>query len=182
MNKRIAIIASILVLGCSLRAQSTNPPALPNLNVNFLTNLPAASNFTAASFGVSAGLIDKNGQVENLLKVDYYPKANYILSLEIQNGPASSVLDSGSFWAGVRKPWTSADIYTQLGVRRTWETGATGTRPSFQGGWLLGAGWVPMDGSHLNFNCELAFLTSPVGNTWKQAPQAEIRLLANWKF
>ncbi len=171
------------MLGCWMFAvsglsQTNTPPpppslpAAPFLTLDFLTNLPTASSYPAATIGANVGVLLRNGAVENELKLDAYVHTNFMFSVALQNAPSSAVVDSLSVFGGYRKAWTSAEVYSQVLVRRTWSQNA-GDRPSWQAGGALGASWLPMTGGHFSLGAEARLLTSPTGSALNTRPSGE---------
>lgn len=176
---RISLILTILSLGVLISpAQSITTniplPAIPGLNLDILTNMPTSTNFATASFAVDAGVIARSSTVENALKLDTYWKTNWMLSAEMQFNPSTSVvMDSASIMGGYRKPWTSAEVYAEVGGRRTWSTDITGVHPTFQGLGLIGASARPITGNPMLSFVELRFLTSATGSVLNTKPSVE---------
>jgi len=174
------LLSVALLLGCggvAARAQTAPPaPVLGNLPVpislDALSNLPIVTNFSAMTFGIETGVATKNGQVANFIKGDWYYRTNWMTSAEIQNAPVATVLNNAAVYFGYRKVYNNAEIYGQLGGRRTFSTASE--RPSFQGGALLGASWYPMTGGRFAITASVFFGTDPskpLGNS----PNTEIR-------
>ena len=172
--KILALIALSLALCGLVRAQTNVPLSIP-VNLDFLTNIPTTTNYQTAVAAVEVGALLKNGQVENMLKVDGYYKTNWIVSLEIQNAPVATVIDSFTLYGGYRKAWVNAEVYAELGCRRTFTTTSYGGVPSWQGVALLGASWVPMTGGKWSLFAEGAATTAPTGDIFSTAPGAEMR-------
>jgi hypothetical protein len=157
-------------------AETPDPTPLPAagfINLDFLTNIPTAGSYLDSRFAVGAGVLLRNGSVENELKADCYFRTNWVLSAAIQNAPSATVVDSFTVFAGYRKAWAGAEVYGQALVRRTWALNA-GDRPGYQAGALLGASWTPMSGGHFSLGTEARLLTSPNGPALGTRPAAEL--------
>lgn len=179
-------LISLLFLACALpvMAQTTNgpttnvPPAtslfwIPGFNLDFLTNLPTASGFDTAHFGITAGVVTKDANVLNNLKGDIYIHTNWMFSAEIQNAP--NLIDNASIYFGYRlTPTPNHEMYAQVLGRRTLSTDASGTPPGWQGGISVGYGFTPMSGGKLQIITEARMLTSPHGSIFSKSPPTEV--------
>lgn len=146
---------------------------IPGISLDFLTNLPTASGFDTAKYGVGAGVAAKNGEVLNSLKGDLYLHTNWMISLEIQNAP--NVLNNAGLLAGYRliaKP--SQELFVQGLIRRTLVTDAGGTQPGTQGGLSIGYGFNVMTGGKMVSCTEFRMLTSPHGPVLTSTPPGEV--------
>jgi hypothetical protein len=185
MKKTLCCLLTIIALGVfNLQAQ-TNAPVAPPINVfpislDGLTNLPSASGFDTANFGLDAGVLVKSAGLENSLKLDAYWHTNWMGSVEILNAPSASVVDALALHFGYRKAWHSSELYGQVGARRTWST--TDAKPAFQGIGLVGASWVPVTGGTWWLSGEARLLTSPTGPTFNTKPQNEFVLFVARRF
>jgi hypothetical protein len=157
MNKLALIILSAVALRSTpLSAQEILPfshPTTPSLqlcqsspsapDISSLTNIPSAGSFTNVTLELSAGTVmHGQGSFENVLDLRYLFAGHWFVGAEIQNSSASSLVDSAGLFAGARKAFDTAELYAQVGVRRTWVNGAQG-RPAWEilaGG---GAAWRP---------------------------------------
>lgn len=168
-----------LVSAFAATAQTTNstptqaPFAIPGINLNFLTNIPTVQDFTKMKIGLETGVASQNSVVANYIKGDYYLGTNWMLSGEIQNAPVSTTIESASIYAGYRKVWANAELYTEVGARRNF-AGDGDVIPSYQSGALFGASWIPMTGGNMALTASLGVWTSP-NAAFSQKPNTEIR-------
>lgn len=177
------ILSLILALSCfTAVAQTTNnipqsiatPPSF--LSMDFLTNLPTATNFQTAKIGIGIGVLERSGEFENFIKADLYVKTNWLFSAEIQNSPSDTIVDSFALYGGYRKAWPNAELAIELGPRKTFTTDATGTHPNWQGVMLLDAAWLPMTGGKFMLTAGLEFATSQRGNIFNERPSMAVRI------
>lgn len=190
MKIKLAIIGLSLIAGMAITASaqtnSTNfahitpppPPTaglfnIPGISLDFLTNLPTASGFDTAKFGVEAGVVAKNTEILNSLKGDLYLHTNWMISLEIQNAP--NVLNNASVYFGYRlmaKP--SQELFAEAFARRTLVIDAAGTPPGTQGGLSVGYSFNVMTGGKFVSSTEARIMTSPHGPVLSSSPPAEL--------
>ncbi len=132
----------------------------------------------AAKFGLGVGLATSD-QLANVIKADIYIQTNWMVSGEIQNGAVAGVVENLSLLFGYRQAWVSAEMWGQLGARRTFET-PDGSPARFQGLFSLGGAWLPMNGGKLMIYGEARLLTPKTGNAFQRQPPGE--LIAGTKF
>lgn len=133
------------------------PPALCQIpgpggtNID-LSNLPQAASFTNVSLDISIGtVIHSATSVENVISIRKMlgSAGTFFVGAEIENSTASTVVDSFGGFFGVRKAFDAAEIYAQVGARRTWITSADG-KPQWQIFGGVGAAWRPIQNGVLS--------------------------------
>ena len=128
-----------------------NAPSLP-INIptvgDAITNLPSASSFTNAQFELNIGTRANQLNVENVISLQYNFVPSFFVQGEIQNGPASTVIDVAGLNIGARKAWDTAEIYGFFGGRRDW-IAVGGGKPAWEVVFGGGAKWRPVDGTGL---------------------------------
>lgn len=159
-------------------APSPIPPLIPAafINLDFMTNLPLQGDLTKAQFGIGAGMLLKNGTVENETKLDVYFKTNWVASASEQNAPAGSVIDSFSVHFGYRKAYPNAEVMAQILGRKNFGTLSLAnafTPASWQGGVSLDANWLPISGGKVFAGTSFKFLTASQGNVFKKPVEFE---------
>jgi hypothetical protein len=157
-----------LLFAPPVKAQTVDSLPIP-ISLNFMTNIPTVTNFASATIGLETGVATQSGSTANYIKGDVYFKTNFMASVEIQNAPVSTVLESASVYFGYRKVYSNAELYAQLGGRRT-----ITVTPSWQGGLLIGASWYPITGGKVAITASSAFWSSASG-AFKSAPSWELR-------
>lgn len=159
----------------------TNMPApagdflgIPGANISTLLNkLPSASGFDTVKYSIELGVVTKNEEVLNSVKLDYYVKTNWMLGVEIQNAPG--ILNNASVFGGYRLQVTpSQATWVQALVRRTLVKDAAGTPPGTQAGLSVGYGMAPTDGGKVQIFTEGRLLSSPHGGFFTSKPPAEL--------
>lgn len=149
--KRITSLLLAAALGLSLlsaRAQLT--PSPENTISNLVANVPQAATFADAKLELSIGTVmHGTASFENSVGLRYNITQSFFVGAEVQNGPASTVIDSAAAFFGVRKAFDNAEIYAQAGARRSWITAADG-RPAWE--FLVGGGaaWRPVQSGFLS--------------------------------
>lgn len=178
------ILLCLLSAGLSLAQCVTahaQSPGIPNPS-DVLTNVPSASSFTNATLEVSVGAVmHGSSSFENSLSLRYNIGKTFFAGGEIQNGPASSVVDSAGLFVGVRKAFDTAEVYGQIGGRRTWISSPDG-RPAWEclvGG---GAAWRPVQGDGVLSKFALFTEVFFVGSQHSMRPEAETRAGVRYLF
>jgi hypothetical protein len=163
----------------------TNDPVLPPpgpLDFNWLTNLPAQTNFQLMKFEFSIAPLVKNGELENENYLRAFFKTNYALGLSLGISPSTAVINRLTLQGGYRYTWPNAEILAQGLVRRNWATDLANTHPSWQGGAGLEANWTPMTDSKWKIGMFFDLLTADHGNVFKQPPALEWGPKLTWGF
>jgi hypothetical protein len=191
--KTLGLIASIIcstLLGCveHAPAQSTTTNTTPTVaslavpfSLDMLTNMPMATNVSQSTFGVNAGVLVKNGNLENFVAADCYVKTNWIFTGEIQNAPISSVVDSWNLAGGYRKAWQNADLSLQVAAQRNLSADAV-NKPSWQGALEIKAAWQPLSGTRILTTLEFDLLTASHGSFFNSSPQTVLKAGMGLRF
>lgn len=105
------------------RAQTNPPPpSTGNPAIDGLANIPN-STFLDATWTVQVGVVLNNnstgtgaGLLENRVELGYIFHTNFFVWGAIQNNAGSGILNLGGGGLGLRKAWSTAEVYGKLGV------------------------------------------------------------------
>jgi len=112
-----------------------------NTSSNPLDNIPQSASISNSTIDIAIGVVGALGgsanAVENIIEGRYH-FGNFFVGGEIQNGPASSVIDKAGLQLGLSKRWDTAEIYGLAKVDRNFSSADTSgaSKPS----WEVGAG------------------------------------------
>lgn len=157
------------------------PTSIGDVATNILTAIPQATSFTNTSFELKIGTRANQLNVENIVGFQYNFSQSFFLGGEIQNGPASTVIDLAGINFGVRKAWDQAEIYGLAGGRRNWTVLTGKGKPSWEAVAGFGAAYRPMQSGMLS---SLAVFSEGLG-VWSQNSQRgalELRAGLLWAF
>lgn len=144
--KAILALSVAMILSVATYGQAPTPIPSPQ---DIVTNLPSSS-FTNATFELQIGTRANNLNVENIIAGRFNITQKFFVGAEIQNGPASTVIDLAGVSIGVRKPWDAAEVYGMVGGRRNWITPSNGGKPAWEVTAGGGAAWRPVNNGVLS--------------------------------